>query len=251
MNVPHLLDFLEASLSGKALDKARRNQGRTDWTGVQTQYSEKWSLFWSVAALKTVVYPFHFISFLTHQPRPARTLSPQQYRAVESSLRVHLDDLASFCITLPFVEFCSLCDQLRLDNQEWSERVEQDPTAKRILGVWIPSIIRHRTLTTPCRAAEQSIMRTISSSWLSIGCRPLSSHTMRPSKSSPANVGPSIDRARTLRLSRQDPHSTMTLFVNFPIPHRFDRRRTSCRLSRCSSARTTNFRHTWRGNHQS
>ena len=67
MNVPHLLDFLEASLSGKALDKARRNQGRTDWTGVQTQYSEKWSLFWSVAALKTVVYPFHFISFLTHQ----------------------------------------------------------------------------------------------------------------------------------------------------------------------------------------
>ena len=70
MNVPHLLDFLEASLSGKALDKARRNQGRTDWTGVQTQYSEKWSLFWSVAALKTVVYPFHFISFLTHQRRP-------------------------------------------------------------------------------------------------------------------------------------------------------------------------------------
>ena len=69
MNVPHLLDFLEASLSGKALDKARRNQGRTDWTGVQTQYSEKWSLFWSVAALKTVVYPFHFISFLTHQYR--------------------------------------------------------------------------------------------------------------------------------------------------------------------------------------
>ncbi|KAL1757951.1 hypothetical protein FB107DRAFT_208148 [Schizophyllum commune] len=53
---------------------------------------------------------------------------------LESSLRVHLDDLASFCITLPFVEFCSLCDQLQLDNQEWSERAKQDPTAQRILG---------------------------------------------------------------------------------------------------------------------
>ena len=57
------------NLADNASHKARRNEDRTDWTGVQTQYSEKWSLFWSVAALKTVVYPFHFISFLTHQQR--------------------------------------------------------------------------------------------------------------------------------------------------------------------------------------
>ncbi|KAI4525143.1 hypothetical protein K523DRAFT_301458 [Schizophyllum commune Tattone D] len=59
---------------------------------------------------------------------------------LESSLRVHLDDLASFCITLPFVEFCSLCDQLQLDNQEWSERAKQDPTAQRILGSHEPRL---------------------------------------------------------------------------------------------------------------
>ena len=76
LSVPHLLDFSEANLSSRTPDKARRDQGRTDWTGVQTQYSEKWSLFWSVAALKTVVYPFHFISFLTHQlPFFTRSLS--------------------------------------------------------------------------------------------------------------------------------------------------------------------------------
>ncbi|KAL1734569.1 hypothetical protein EV714DRAFT_280970 [Schizophyllum commune] len=53
---------------------------------------------------------------------------------LETSLRTHLDGLATFCITLPFVEFCSLCGQLGLDNQEWSERAKQDPTAQRILG---------------------------------------------------------------------------------------------------------------------
>ncbi|KAL1682144.1 hypothetical protein EV122DRAFT_287396 [Schizophyllum commune] len=53
---------------------------------------------------------------------------------LESSLRVHLDDLATFCITLPFAELYRLCDQLRLDNQEWSARAQQDPIAKRVLG---------------------------------------------------------------------------------------------------------------------
>ncbi|KAI5887984.1 uncharacterized protein SCHCODRAFT_02752297 [Schizophyllum commune H4-8] len=53
---------------------------------------------------------------------------------LESSLRVHLNDLATFCITLPFAELYRLCDQLRLDNEEWAERVKQDPAAKRILG---------------------------------------------------------------------------------------------------------------------
>ncbi|KAL1720224.1 hypothetical protein EV715DRAFT_272093 [Schizophyllum commune] len=53
---------------------------------------------------------------------------------LESSLRVHLDDLATFCITLPFAELYRLCDQLRLDNQEWSARAKQDPTAERVLG---------------------------------------------------------------------------------------------------------------------
>ena len=59
LSVPHLLDFFEVNLADNASHKARQNEDRTNWTGVQTQYSEKWSLFWSVAALKTVVYPFH------------------------------------------------------------------------------------------------------------------------------------------------------------------------------------------------
>ena len=72
-DVPQPHDFFEVNLADNASHKARRNEDRTDWTGVQTQYSEKWSLFWSVAALKTVVYPFHFISFLTHQSSVAGT----------------------------------------------------------------------------------------------------------------------------------------------------------------------------------
>ncbi|KAI5887991.1 uncharacterized protein SCHCODRAFT_02671915 [Schizophyllum commune H4-8] len=58
---------------------------------------------------------------------------------LESSLRVHLDS-ATFLITLPFIEFCSLSDQLRLDNEEWIERAKHDATAKRILGSHQPRL---------------------------------------------------------------------------------------------------------------
>ncbi|KAL1734564.1 hypothetical protein EV714DRAFT_244968 [Schizophyllum commune] len=85
---------------------------------------------------------------------------------LESSLRVHLDDFATFCITLPFVEFCSLCDQLQLDNQEWSERAKQDPTAQRILGfrplsfyrlspAFLPDDTAIQILPSECRTLDQ------------------------------------------------------------------------------------------------
>ena len=155
--------------------------------------------------------------------------------------------MASFCITLPFVEFCSLCDQLQLDNQEWSERAKQDPTAQRILGVRILFTASYYALTTPYRATNRAFIRTKSSSWPSTGSRPLSSQTIRPSKFYPANVGPSINHARTLRLSCRNQRSTTSLSAKFPVPHLSERGRTSCRRLPCSSARTTNCRHTWRG----
>ena len=55
--------------------------------------------------------------------------------AVESSLRVHLDDHATFMIHMPLLEFARLCNQLRVDNEAWAERAKHDPSAERIFGV--------------------------------------------------------------------------------------------------------------------
>ncbi|KAL1717935.1 hypothetical protein EV715DRAFT_202103 [Schizophyllum commune] len=58
---------------------------------------------------------------------------------LESSLRVHLDDHATFMIHMPLLEFARLCDQLRRDNEFWVERAKHDPSAERIFGSDGPS----------------------------------------------------------------------------------------------------------------
>ncbi|KAL1757953.1 hypothetical protein FB107DRAFT_272385 [Schizophyllum commune] len=57
---------------------------------------------------------------------------------LESSLRTHLDGLATFLITLPLEETCRLLDQLRFDNDDWAARAKRDPSAERILGRYEP-----------------------------------------------------------------------------------------------------------------
>ncbi|KAL1720219.1 hypothetical protein EV715DRAFT_272090 [Schizophyllum commune] len=57
---------------------------------------------------------------------------------LESSIRTHLDGLATFLITLPLEETCRLLDQLRFDNDDWAARAKRDPSAERILGRYEP-----------------------------------------------------------------------------------------------------------------